>query len=121
MVLGNEAHPLQRIWCLFEVKRAADFGAAFDLVMDDGPVAKAPPDVVRALVERLRGLRAFDANASQERDKHMIRFRIMDRALRQGITKFDLFLTYARKGSVESRWFDEFDDHVCALLRNQPD
>ena len=44
MVLDDRAMPLVRIWCLFEVRRAADFGQPLRLVVDEGDVEQASTD-----------------------------------------------------------------------------
>lgn len=100
--------------CFCEVKRAKDFGKEFDLVLDDGPVATASPEMQRKLARRLRRLCAYDAKASQELDKQMIHFWILNETYRQAISTFDVFLEV--HANLPPAAFSEFDDLVCALL-----
>ena len=78
MVLDDRAMPLVRIWCLFEVRRAADFGQTLRLVVDEGDVEQASTETLQAIGQRLRALRAFRASASNEDDRNKIHFRVLD-------------------------------------------
>merc|ERR1719161_333040 len=92
MVLDDRAMPLVRIWCLFEVRRAADFQQTLRLVVDEGDVEQASTEILQAIGRRLRTLRAAKASASNESDKNKIHFRVLDKAWRSMVPTFDFFL-----------------------------
>ena len=54
MVLDEGAMPFERIWCLYEVRRAEDFQQPLRLATDTGPLEQASEATLQALGQRLR-------------------------------------------------------------------
>ena len=100
---------------LFETKRVKDFLKRFVLITDEGPVAKAGLDLLKAIGHQLLSLRAFAAKASREEDKIMIHHHIANARIRKGrarsLEQFRLI-----QSELNDSYFDEFDLHVCSLL-----
>ena len=121
MIIDADANPVKRIWCVFEIHRAKVFGKAFRLVVDEGDLEEVGGgEGGRALIEeigdRLIGMRAFHAEASEERDKVKIWFRIMNEQVKTAYRTLKDFEGACTRGEVGDCWFEDFDAHVCGLI-----
>ena len=65
MVLDGRAEPMRRIWCLYEVGRARHFRQPFQLIVDDGDLAKASE---RTLEEKDELMKKIAQNEKESAD-----------------------------------------------------
>jgi len=117
MILDEDAHPMRRIWCLYEVYRAKEFKKEFRLIVDDGDLTSASLEQLEKISDRLTKLRAVTADSSFESDRRNILYRIMDEgcAGRNGWDKFEKFNKASLEPADEWMWM-EFDVHMCSLM-----
>jgi len=115
MVLDGRAEPMRRIWCLYEVGRAKDFNKQFQLIVDDGELAKASDKTLEEISESLLKLRASDATASRESDKYAIHYQILDPAIKRVCTSFEMYEQRLASNPSE-RAFRKFDLYICSLI-----
>lgn len=108
MVLDGDANPVKRIWCLFEINQADQFGKPFRLIVDEGDLGEvdkgeADRKLIENIGDELNKMRAYNADASQEYDKIAIHYRVMDVRIKKAYPTFKSFqAAYTRKTVEES-------------------
>jgi len=120
MVLDAEVLPLQRLWCLFELKRVCVLGKPLELVTEHGVISDI--DCSGAMVveltniqKELQNISAFRADTSSEEDRMNILFHIANND-HSGLTLHDFSLHVNVTNMINEDAFSDFDLHVTQLL-----
>jgi len=122
MVLDSRAVPMRRIWCLYEVSRAKEFGKELHLIVDDRDLSKASIKTLKGISDSLRSIRAFTAGSTVQSDRDNILYRILDKGRKLAYPTIEIFMEFCAESAAESHiyvkdnYFSDFDAHICSLM-----
>jgi len=125
MILDQQALPLKRLWCIFEVHRITELGQAFELITEEGDLStivgnalEGPPrhaalECLTSVGDALLAVSASRATASKLEDKLRICYSVCSNYIRNTAGECLDPAFYEHPYS-----FIEFDDRVRSLLAN---
>jgi len=114
MVLDDQAKPMKRIWCIYEISRAHEFNQPFQLITNEGDITNASVETLEKISDCLLHMSAYDANASDQSDKIKIQYQILNPAWKSNFGSTEGFKR--RYAELTKVWFAHFDRHVCTLM-----